>query len=71
MKKMVYSLAAAMLILIAMAMVSVAAEQSSNEKIPVIIVFKDKPDAALVNAHGGEIKYQYNVIPAIAASVWK
>jgi len=48
---------------------SVAAGQSSNEKIPVIIGFKDKSDAALVKAHGGDIKYQYHAIPAIAASI--
>lgn len=69
MTKMVYKLAVAMLILIAMVIVPATAGSSSNEKIPVIIGFKGKPDAALVKAHGGDIKYQYNNIPAIAVSL--
>jgi subtilisin len=36
------------------------------ERIPVIVGFKDLPDAALVHAHGGQIIYQYSLIPAIA-----
>jgi subtilisin family serine protease len=39
------------------------------EKIPVIIGFKDKPDSDLIRAYGGEIKYEYHIIPAIAASL--
>jgi subtilisin len=39
------------------------------EKVPVIVGFKDLPDAALVHAHGGEIKYDYSLIPAIACSL--
>jgi subtilisin family serine protease len=69
MRKMLYTLAVAMLILIAMAIVPATAESSSNEKISVIIGFKDKSDAKLVKAHGGEIKYQYNTISAIAVSL--
>ena len=39
------------------------------EKTPVIIGFKEKPDPDLIRAHGGEIKYKYHIIPAIAASL--
>jgi Subtilisin-like serine proteases len=49
--------------------VSAAAGQISQDKIPVIICFKGNSDAAFVEAHGGDIKYQYQSIPAIAASV--
>ena len=42
---------------------------SKQEKIPVIIGFKEKPDKELVKAHKGEIKYVYTLIPAIAAKV--
>lgn len=56
-------------ILAAAVIMPAAAGQTSTEKIPVIIGFKEKPDAALVKAHGGEIKYQYHTIPAIAVSL--
>ena len=39
------------------------------EKTPVIIGFKEKQDPDLIRAHGGEIKYEYHIIPAIAASL--
>ena len=39
------------------------------EKTPVIIGFKDKPDSDLIRAYGGEIKYEYHIVPAIAASL--
>jgi len=40
-----------------------------SEKVPVIVGFKDKPDADLIRAHGGRIKYVYNIIPAIACEL--
>ena len=40
-----------------------------NEQIPVIVGFKGLPDAALVHAYGGQITYQYSLIPAIACSL--
>ncbi len=49
--------------------VSAAAGQISQDKIPVIICFKGNSDVAVVEEHGGEIKYQYHAIPAIAANV--
>jgi len=39
------------------------------EKVAVIIGFKGASDAALVNAHGGEITYQYQYVSAIATSL--
>ena len=39
------------------------------EKTPVIIGFEDKPDPGLIRAHGGDIKYEYHIVPAIAASL--
>jgi subtilisin len=40
-----------------------------DEKVRVIIGFKDLPDAALVNAHDGEVNYKFNSIHAIASSL--
>jgi len=48
---------------------AVAGPVQSVDRIPVIIVFKDKPDPALIRTHGGDIKYEYHLIPAIAASM--
>jgi subtilisin family serine protease len=39
------------------------------EKTPVIIGFTEKPDPDLIRAYDGEIKYEYHIIPAIAASL--
>ncbi len=39
---------------------------ASAEKIPVIVGFKGLPDPALINAFGGQITYEYSIIPAIA-----
>lgn len=40
-----------------------------NEFTPVIVGFKDLPDAALIHAFGGQITYEYNIIQAIACSL--
>ncbi|MFA0823133.1 MAG: disaggregatase related repeat-containing protein [Methanomethylovorans sp.] len=52
-----------------------AAEQN-NEKIPVLISFKGKADAAILEANveslesqGGEIKYEYTIVNAVAAEL--
>ncbi|MFO7967297.1 MAG: S8 family serine peptidase [Archaeoglobaceae archaeon] len=45
------------------------ASPADNPTEKVIIGFKDKPDASLVKAHGGNIKYQYTIVDAIAATV--
>ncbi|WP_340819906.1 PKD domain-containing protein [Methanolobus sp. WCC4] len=47
----------------------VASLQLENGKIPVIITFKGKPDAAVVKAAGGDVKQEYTIIPAISANV--
>lgn len=41
----------------------------ASDKIPVIIVFKEKTDRGLVNAHGGSVVHEYSIIPAIAANL--
>ncbi|WP_440953231.1 S8 family serine peptidase [Methanococcoides sp. FTZ1] len=58
-----------MLILLSLMIIPSAAAQSDNEKVPVIIGFKDKPDAALVKAFGGDVKQEYTIIPAISADI--
>ena len=42
---------------------------ATTERKSVIIVFKNAPDAGLIRAHGGDIKYQYDIIPAIAVNM--
>ena len=44
-------------------------EDKDNEKIPVLINFKGKTNAELVKAHGGNIKYEYTIVPAIATEL--
>jgi subtilisin len=58
----------ASLLLTSLFEVTVVAAQPT-QKIPVIIGFKDKSDASLIGKHGGEIKYQYSSIPALACSL--
>ena len=50
-----------------LAISSVAAQPS--EKLPVIIKFNGKTDTALIRAYGGDIKYEYTIISAIACSL--
>jgi subtilisin len=56
-------------ILLSFMVAPASAVPSDNEKIPVLIQFKNKPDAQLVKANGGNIKYEYDVVPAIAAEL--
>jgi subtilisin len=65
----ILSILASVLILLSITVVPAVAEPSDDEKVAVIIGFKDKPDAALVKACGGDVKQQYTIIPAIAADV--
>ena len=58
----------AFLLLASLLEVAGAAAQPS-QKIPVIVGFKDKNDAALIGKHGGDVKYQYSTISAIACSL--
>jgi subtilisin len=39
------------------------------EKVPVLIKFNGKPESSLVRAFGGEIKFEYSLIPVIACSL--
>ncbi len=45
------------------------AVQEENENIPVLIGFKEKADADLVKAYGGNVKYEYTIIPVVAAEL--
>jgi subtilisin len=67
MKKLVSSVLLVVLLINIVVIGTVAAQPS--EKIPVIIKFNGKPDAALIRAFGGEIKHEYSIIPAIACSI--
>jgi len=55
-----------MLCLTAAGSLMMGVASSNQERIRVIIGFKETPDADLVKAHDGKIKYQYRIIPAIA-----
>ena len=68
MKKPLSSILLVAIILVSSVLVG-GAFAAPTEKIPVIIGFKDLPDAALLHAHGGEIKYEYNSIHAIAVTL--
>ncbi|MBC7085123.1 MAG: S8 family serine peptidase [Methanomethylovorans sp.] len=61
------------LLMILMIMLPLAAPagaaQENKEKIPVLINFKDKTDTELIKAHGGNVKHEYNIIPAVAAEL--
>jgi len=54
-------------LLVPVSVLTVSAQ--SEDRVPVVIGFKEVPDDALVRSHGGEIKYVYRYIAAIAASV--
>jgi subtilisin family serine protease len=57
------------LILLSLVVMPATAASDNNEKVPVLINFKNKPDAELVKAHGGNIKYEYKIVNAIAAEL--
>jgi subtilisin len=42
---------------------------ATADRKSVIVVFKNAHDAGLIRAHGGEIKYQYDIFPAIAVNM--
>ena len=58
-----------MLLSIFMIGTSVAAKPESSEKMRVIVVFKDKPDLALIKQHKGVIKHSYKIIPGVVCSL--
>jgi len=67
-RKAITSVVMVFLILASVLLVGSVTAQPS-EKVPVIVGFKDKPDADLIRAHGGSIKCVYNIIPAIACEL--
>ncbi|WP_340819909.1 S8 family serine peptidase [Methanolobus sp. WCC4] len=69
MKSTLTPMAVSAFILIAVIVMSAAAGQIFQKKVPVIICFQSSPDVVLVEEYGGDIKYQYHAIPAIAAVV--
>ncbi|WMW22865.1 S8 family serine peptidase [Methanolobus mangrovi] len=56
-------------ILLSFVVAPASAVPNDDEKVPVLIKFKGKTDAQLVKANGGSIKYEYDVVPAIAAEL--
>ncbi len=69
MKKKFILIAVSLFYIAAVIIAAAAAGQVLDEKIPVIIGFRNSPDAEFVESLSGEIKYQYHSIPAIAAKV--
>ncbi|MCK4614318.1 MAG: S8 family serine peptidase, partial [Thermoplasmata archaeon] len=67
MKKAISIFAIGILVLTTVSML--ATPVSAEEKVPVIIGFKEKPDQKLVKSLGGEIKYTYSITNAIAAKL--
>lgn len=67
-KKIIISTLTACLILTSLLTIADAATLST-QRIPVIVRFKDKPNAGLIRTYGGDMKYIYNIIPAIACSL--
>lgn len=56
-------------VLFSFSLVPATAKSDGIEKVPVMISFKGKADAELVKAHGGNVKYEYSIIPAVAAEL--
>lgn len=51
---------------------SIISETPANERVSVIILFKDRPtpaDISIIKSDGASIKYQYTIINAVAAQV--
>lgn len=71
MKKIV-GILVAIQIAIAISVIVAFAGSEGNDNVPVIIGLKNKPDQAdnnMIHGYGGEIKYSYSIINAIAARV--
>jgi subtilisin family serine protease len=72
-KKFVAILMAMMLVIsVTVVLAGSAADKDTKTKEPVIIGFKGTPgpaDKAMVRGHGGDIKYSYTLINAIAAKL--
>jgi len=66
-KKILFAISLCLILCISMTF-SLAMTPHAKSEVPVIVVFKEKPDSDLIKAHGGKIKYQFSIIPAIACS---
>jgi subtilisin len=72
MKKIVAILMAMMLVIsvtVVLAGGVATTKEKQSEKVPVIIMFKDKTDKDLIKQHGGELKCVYQIKPAVAVSL--
>jgi subtilisin family serine protease len=73
MKKIVAILMAMIMVIsVTVVLAGSAADKDTKTKEPVIIGFKSTPghaDKAMVRGHGGDIKYSYTIINAIAAKL--
>lgn len=58
-----------MAMIIVISMTVVFGNSVAVEKVPVIIMFKDRIDKDLISYHGGEIKCIYQIKPALAVSL--
>ena len=61
-----------LVLLVALAAGPAYGEGGASEKVPVFVGFTHQPgptEEALVRKAGGEVKYTYNLVPAIAASL--
>ena len=71
MKKIV-AILMAMLMVMSVTVVLASGVADKDTKVPVIIGFKDKPspaDKGMIRGQGGDIKYSYTIINAIAAKL--
>jgi subtilisin len=69
MKKKLVSILLVCVMLSSLLVVSGTVAKPQEEKIPVIIMFKDRPNTELIQQHQGEIKTVYHLKPALAASL--
>jgi subtilisin family serine protease len=58
-----------MSVTVALAGGAATTKENQSEKVPVIIMFKDKTDTDLIKQHGGELKCVYHLQPAVAVSL--
>jgi subtilisin len=69
MKKKLVSILLVCVMLASLLVVSGTVAKPQEAKIPVIIMFKDRPNTELIQQHQGEIKTVYHLKPALAASL--
>lgn len=72
MKKIVGILVAIQIAIAMSVTIAFAGSEGNDDNVPVIVGLKNKPnqvDKNMIRGHGGEIKYSYSIINAIAAEV--